>query len=98
MREDRDRAVKVMNTVRTEEVRCPNCRHLLSAHTATSGERYPRVGDISLCAYCAVFLEFASIEPLRLDLLSSEKYEALSEDERRELHAARDATKHMRVH
>jgi hypothetical protein len=65
----------------SDEPRCPKCQRVIDAATSIEGEYEPRVGDVSVCAYCSALLEF--VEPLpRCRLLSDAELCELDQDTR----------------
>jgi len=45
----------------------------------------PKLGDLSVCAYCGTALTFTSVEPSTLERLSPEAFAELTADEQRTL-------------
>ena len=37
---------------------CPSCRKLLDGFTAVDHDKKPKAGDVTICAYCNVVLQF----------------------------------------
>lgn len=44
---------------------CPTCSEVLDAATNTEGDRAPKAGDVSVCAYCATLLIFEDERHMR---------------------------------
>jgi hypothetical protein len=60
-----------MEITRLELQFCPQCGYSLDAHTNTTGDGAPEVGDISVCIECASLLRFDS--DLKVQLTSMEE-------------------------
>lgn len=58
--------------------RCPACMKQLDGATDLLGSRRPQPGDLSICAYCLVWLRFN--DDLTLCLLTPRDIESLDDD------------------
>jgi hypothetical protein len=68
-----------MKRVRTNrEARCPACLKTLNGATDPLGGATPCAGDLSVCCYCSVMLQFNT--DLTLRLLRADEFEALPAD------------------
>lgn len=67
--------------------RCPACLTKLSAATGLRPTGGPRPGDVSVCVYCGIYLEFNS--DLTVSTMTDEQFAALPQDSQHQLTNAR---------
>ncbi len=62
---------------------CPACRSTLDGATGVGHDEKPTAGDVTVCAYCFVVLEFT--ESLQLRELSTDELQQLPADVREDM-------------
>lgn len=65
--------------IRMTEDYCPECGHILDAAQSLNETRSPVVGDLSICAHCAAYLEYGP--DLKLMRMSKEALDDFTADE-----------------
>jgi hypothetical protein len=77
-------------------LRCPNCAHLVDAATQLGGERQPKAGDASVCAYCFSISTFcANGDKLKMVLMTNEEFVELPLEIRTQLKFAQKVAREV---
>jgi hypothetical protein len=71
---------------RIESTRCPSCKRELTTHAGLDDSAPPKAGDLSVCAYCQVIVQFTREGTFRQ--VTADEINDLPVDLRRQLIAA----------